>query len=42
MFDSLHEECGVFAVYSDRTADVAMTTYIGLTLYSTEDRNPAA
>ena len=30
MFDSLHEECGVFAVYSDSTTDVAMTTYIGL------------
>ena len=30
MFDSLHEECGVFAVYSDRTTDVAMTAYIGL------------
>ncbi len=30
MFDSLHEECGVFAVYSDKTTDVAMTAYIGL------------
>lgn len=26
----IHEECGVFAVYSKNTADVAMLTYIGL------------
>lgn len=30
MFGGIHEECGVFAVYSKDTADVAMLTYIGL------------
>ena len=27
---SIHEECGVFAIYSRDTADVAMQTYLGL------------
>lgn len=27
---SIHEECGVFAIYSKDTADVAMQTYLGL------------
>lgn len=26
----IHEECGVFAIYSDKTIDAAMQTYIGL------------
>lgn len=29
-FDSIHEECGVFAVYSNDTVDAAMQTYLGL------------
>lgn len=28
--NSIHEECGVFAVYSPETSDVAMQTYLGL------------
>lgn len=27
---SIHEECGVFAIYSNKTIDAAMQTYIGL------------
>ena len=30
MFDSMHEECGVFGVYSTETRDVANTVYYGL------------
>ncbi|MEG1887632.1 MAG: amidophosphoribosyltransferase, partial [Oscillospiraceae bacterium] len=30
MFDSLHEECGVFGIYEPKTADVATTTYLAL------------
>ncbi|MBZ4669909.1 MAG: purF [Oscillospiraceae bacterium] len=30
MFDNLHEECGVFGIYSKETADVARETYISL------------
>ena len=30
MFDSLHEECGVFGIYSKDTMDVASETYIAL------------
>ena len=30
MFDSLHEECGVFGVFSNETCDVAGQTYFGL------------
>ncbi|MGN0665736.1 MAG: amidophosphoribosyltransferase [Huintestinicola sp.] len=30
MFNSIHEECGVFAIYSNTTTDVAMQTYLGL------------
>ena len=30
MFDSLHEECGVFGVFSNETCDVAGQTYVGL------------
>ncbi len=30
VFDSVHEECGVFAVYCNNTMDAAMQTYIGL------------
>jgi amidophosphoribosyltransferase len=29
-FDSLHEECGVFGIYSPETRDVAHTVYYGL------------
>lgn len=29
-FDSMHEECGVFGVYSNETRDVAHTVYYGL------------
>ncbi len=29
-FDSMHEECGVFGVYSSETRDVAHTVYYGL------------
>jgi amidophosphoribosyltransferase len=29
-FDSMHEECGVFGVYSQENRDVARTTYYGL------------
>ena len=28
--DKLHEECGVFGVYSPREDDVAMKTYYGI------------
>ena len=30
MFDSLHEECGVFGVYENEASNVAQTTYLGL------------
>ncbi len=30
MFDQLHEECGVFGIYENHTADVAKTTYLAL------------
>ncbi len=30
MFDSVNEECGVFAIYSDEVTDVNMQTYLGL------------
>ena len=30
MFDSLHEECGVFGIFSATACDVARQTYIGL------------
>ena len=30
MFDSIHEECGVFGIYESRTADVAASVYFGL------------
>lgn len=30
MFNSLHEECGVFGIFSNTTTDVAGQTYVGL------------
>ncbi len=30
MFDSIHEECGVFGIYENKTADVASSVYFGL------------
>ncbi len=30
MFDSVHEECGVFGIYENKTADVASSVYFGL------------
>ena len=30
MFDSIHEECGVFAIYSNASTNVTMQTYLGL------------
>lgn len=30
MFDSIHEECGVFGIYSKETCDVAAQTYVAL------------
>ncbi len=30
MFDSVHEECGVFGIYSEKTEDVAAQTYAAL------------
>lgn len=30
MFDSIHEECGVFGIYADKRCDVAAQTYVGL------------
>lgn len=30
MFDSIHEECGVFGVFENKTCNVAQTTYLGL------------
>lgn len=30
MFDTIHEECGVFGIYSEKTTDVAMSTYYAL------------
>lgn len=36
MFGNIHEECGVFGVYSDKTGDVASLTY--LSLYALQHR----
>ena len=30
MFDTSHEECGVFGIYSEKTTDVAMSAYYAL------------
>lgn len=30
MFGNIHEECGVFAIYSNKATDVAVQTYLGL------------
>ncbi|MDE6776093.1 MAG: amidophosphoribosyltransferase, partial [Ruminococcus sp.] len=30
MFNEIHEECGVFGIYEENTADVASSTYFGL------------
>lgn len=30
MFDNIHEECGVFGIYSNKTEDVASQTYVAL------------
>lgn len=30
MFDSIHEECGVFGIYENKTTDVASSVYFGL------------
>lgn len=30
MFNSIHEECGVFGIYADKVCDVAAQTYVGL------------
>lgn len=30
LFDSMHEECGVFGVYAEKSRDVAATTFYGL------------
>ena len=30
MFDSIHEECGVFGIYENKVADVARSVYYGL------------
>lgn len=30
MFDSIHEECGVFGIYSEKATDVAVSTYYAL------------
>lgn len=30
MFDSIHEECGVFGIYSEKTDDVAVSAYYAL------------
>ena len=30
MFDSVHEECGVFGIFESKTADVASSVYFGL------------
>ena len=30
MFDTIHEECGVFGIYENNTADVASSVYFGL------------
>ena len=40
-FDGMHEECGVFGVYSNETRDVAHTLITVCTPFSTEDRSPA-
>lgn len=36
MFDSIHEECGVFGIYEIKTSDVASSAYFGL--YSLQHR----
>ena len=30
MFDTIHEECGVFGIYENHTADVAASAYYAL------------
>ena len=30
MFDSIHEECGVFGIFENNTSDVAASAYFGL------------
>ena len=30
MFDQLHEECGVFGIYENKTCDVAHAAYLAL------------
>ena len=30
LFDSIHEECGVFGIYTNEVSDVAASTYYGL------------
>ncbi|MEG1846742.1 MAG: amidophosphoribosyltransferase, partial [Oscillospiraceae bacterium] len=30
MFDNIHEECGVFGIYSPKTADLASSCYYAL------------
>ena len=30
MFNNIHEECGVFAIYSKESTNVAIQTYLGL------------
>ncbi len=30
VFGGIHEECGVFAIYCNKSTDAAMQTYIGL------------
>ena len=30
MFDSLHEECGVFGIFENQTTTVAQTAYLAL------------
>ena len=40
MTNNIHEECGVFGIYSDRTANVAGTVYLGL--YALQHRGQEA
>ena len=30
VFDSLHEECGVFGIFETKTTDISHTTYLAL------------
>ena len=41
-FDKLHEECGVFGIYSPSESDVAMKTYYGIFGKRTNCRRPRA